>query len=55
MRCAIGTDDDDVAGDWVGRSGVGVDWLGLWGVLCDGAEAQGLIDLHRPVEPCRFV
>jgi hypothetical protein len=55
VHCAIGVDDNDVAGDWVDQSGGGIDLLGLWGVLCNRAEAQGLIDLRRPVEPYRFV
>lgn len=47
--------DDDVAGGWVDWSGGGIDRLGLWCAVWDWAEAQGFINLCRPVKPCRFV
>ena len=54
--CSAGGVDCCLAGIGVdGRSGGGIDRLGLWGVVCDGAEAWGLIDLCYPFKPRRFV
>jgi hypothetical protein len=65
-ECGVNGVDDHVIRDWVAWDGVdsrycvdgsrdGIDWLWVRGVVCDGTEAQGLVDLCCPVEPFGFV
>ena len=37
------------------RGRVEIGWLGLRGAVCNGTEANGLVVLCRPVEPCGFM
>ena len=44
----------DITGGKIDGDGVKINWFMLWGVVHDGTEAQGLINLRCPVEPCRL-